>query len=133
MISDYPHYYKIYCDDTSHPTIYACRNSQNGRFRITKKEGDYTLYGPNYIGSLKVNFWGTGFDIFDYGVDHEFEEDMIPEGFIFKPKSYGRIQYETNILAEVPRAFRFKFNNPELDDEESTLKNVKPVYNDERG
>ena len=133
VISDYPHFYKIYSDDTSHPLLFAWRNNVNGRFRLSKWEGDYTLYGPNYLGSLKASFWGTGFDVIDYGLDFEFEEDIIPEGFITKPKQYGKIQYETNILAEVPRAFKFIFSNPELNDEETTLKNVKPIYNEERG
>ena len=133
MISNYPHYYKIECDDPSHPLIYACRNSVNGRFRLSSNEDDYTLYGPHYLGSLKANFWGTGFDLFDYGLDHEFEDDMIPDGFITKPRIYGKIQYETNILAEVPRAFRFTFENPEINNSETTLKNVKPLWNDDRG
>jgi len=133
MISDYPHYYKIVSEDKSHPVIFATRNSINGRFRISKLEGDYTLYGPNYLGMLKANFWGTGFDLIDYGIEFEFEEGIIPEGFLTKPKPYGKIQYETNILAEVPRAFKFTFENPERDYESTTLQNVKPVFNAERG
>jgi hypothetical protein len=132
VISDHPHYYKLVCDDLSHPTVYAIRKSVNSNFYISKSEDDYRKYGPNYLGIVKANFWGTGFDLFDYGIDVEFEEGMIPEGFLHKPKSYGRIQYQTNILAEVPRAFKFIFNNPENQDEETTLENVKPVFNDER-
>jgi hypothetical protein len=133
MISNYPHFYKIQSEDPTHPLVYACRNSVNGRFRLSSCEGDYTLYGPHYIGSLKANFWGTGFDIIDYGMDLDVEEGVIPEGFITTPKMYGKIQYETNILAEVPRAFKFIFDNPDDSYAETTLKNVKPIFNDERG
>ena len=49
------------------------------------------------------------------------------------PKEYGKIQYETNILAEVPRAFKFVFNNPDLNNEETILENVKPKWYEDRG
>ena len=133
MISDYPHFYEIHWDDVTHPTVYATRESVNGKFIISSKKGEYTRYGPYYLGVLKANFWGTGFDLFDYGIDVKLEEDIIPEGFLSKPKSYGKIQYETNILAEVPRAFKFLFNNPENNNEETTLENVKPQWHEERG
>jgi len=69
----------------------------------------------------------------DYGIDVDMDDDLIPEGFLQKPKSYGKIQYQTNILAEVPRAFKFVFNNPENDNQVTTLENMKPVYHDDRG
>lgn len=100
---------------------------------IFKSNEDYIKYGPSYLGVVKANFWGTGFDLFDHGIDVKLEEGLIPEGFLTSPKNFGKIKYETNILAEVPRAFKFSFPNPENDFEESTLENVKPVYNDDRG
>lgn len=97
------------------------------------EENDFTEFGPNYLGVLKANFWGTGFDLFDYGTDLKLDYDTIPEGFIKTVKGYGKIQYETNILAEVPRAFKFMFPNPENDFDETVLENVKPEYNEQRG
>ena len=114
-------------------SFFGKRASLNSEFLISKKEGDFIPYGPNYLGVLKNNFWGTGFDLFDYGIDLNVEEGIIPEGFINKPKNYGKIKYETNILAEVPRAFKFYFPNPENDDEETVLENVKPKYYADRG
>ncbi|CAI2374044.1 unnamed protein product [Moneuplotes crassus] len=133
VLSDYPHYYEIHCEDPTHQSLYAMRGSVNGKFIISNKSGEFTRYGPHYIGVLKANFWGTGFDLFDYGIDLELEEDLVPEGFLSKPKQYGKIQYETNILAEVPRAFKFLFDNPENDNEETTLENVKPKWYEDRG
>lgn len=133
VLSDYPHFYEIHSEDTSHPNLFATRESGNGKFIISNKKGDYTRYGPHYLGVLKANFWGTGFDLFDYGIDLKLEEDLIPEGFLSRPKQYGKIQYETNILAEVPRAFKFLFDNPENNHQESVLENVKPKWYEDRG
>lgn len=46
--------------------------------------------------------------------------------------NYGKIKYETNFLAEVPRAFKFTFPDPEAEGEEITLQNVKPQFNKDR-
>jgi hypothetical protein len=132
-MSDYPHFYELHCDDINHPTLYGMRGSISGQFIISMDKDDFTEFGPSYLGVLKANFWGTGFDLFDYGVDLKIDDDIIPEGFINSPRNYGKIQYETNILAEVPRAFKFMFPNPENDFEESVLENVKPEYNEQRG
>lgn len=133
VISDYPHYYELICDDPTHPKLFAMRSSGSSEFVISKSKEDYLKYGPNYLGVVKANFWGTGFDLFDYGVDVKLEDGLIPEGFLTPPKNYGKIKYETNILAEVPRAFKFTFQNPENDYDDTTLENVKPIYNNERG
>lgn len=109
------------------------RYSVNGEFIISKSDKDFAKYGPNYLGILKGNFWGTGFDLLDYGIDLDIDDGIIPEGFLNPPKNYGKIKYETNILAEVPRAFKFSFANPDNNFEETTLENVKPVYHEDRG
>ncbi len=62
------------------------RESENGKFIISCKENDYIRYGPNYLGVLKAGFWGTGFDLFNYGIKLELEEDLVPEGFLSQPK-----------------------------------------------
>lgn len=120
-------------DDPNHPVIYAIRKSENSDFVLSKLEDDFTKYGPNYLGKIQANFWGTGFDLINYGIDVELDEGIIPEGFLHKPNNYGKIKYQTNILAEVPRAFKFSFPDPENDHEETTLENLKPEYNEDRG
>ena len=62
--------------------------------------------------------WGYNFV---KNVDHFFRK-------IYPPYHGGMgVYFQSN------RAFKFTFPNPEMDDEEITLQNVKPVYNKERG
>ena len=86
MMSDYPHLYKITWEDPNHPVIHGIRKSENSEFILSKSNDDFTKYGPNYLGILQANFWGTGFDLLDYGVDIELDDGVIPEGFLNKPK-----------------------------------------------
>lgn len=86
LISNYPHYYSIHCDDMNHPKIFAIRKSENSEFVISRSMNDFSKYTPSFLGVLKANFWGTGFDLFDYGIDLKIEEGLIPDGFINQPK-----------------------------------------------
>ena len=86
LISDYPHYYSIHWDDVNHPKIFAIRKSVNSEFILSRSMKDFLKYTPSYLGVLTANFWGTGFDLFDYGIDIKIEEGLIPHGFVNKPK-----------------------------------------------
>ena len=68
IISNYPCKYWMECEDPSHPKIYAIRMSENSEFIITNDKDDYTKYGPHHLATLTANFWGTGFDLLDSGL-----------------------------------------------------------------
>lgn len=59
-------------------------------------------------------------------------DGAVPDGFFPFPSSYGKIKYDTNIMAEIPRAFKFEFENPEERGTLLTLANNPPVWNDTR-
>ena len=107
-------YFDIKCEDPTHPNLFAYREGENSEFVINSKDGSYEKYNKEYLGTVTTNFWGTGFDIWDYGIrlsDKEklFVEEYIVDGFMKLAKNYGRIVYDTNFLAEVPRSFKFHF------------------------
>lgn len=105
-ISDYPHHYKIHSDDPTHPLLYAERKSENSNFVIASNPNKFELHGKYYISQIQANFWGTGFDLLNYGIDYENipslkpEISFIPEGIFAKFEKAGEIKYETNIMAE---------------------------------
>ena len=61
--------------------MFACRNSENSEFIISKKQNDFTTYGTNYLGVLRPNFAGTWFELYDYGLDVKHLNDL-PKGFL---------------------------------------------------
>ena len=70
VFSDYPHFYKMAQEGKeSTPDLFAERQTENGEFVISSKQGDFTLYGQNYVGILKPNFLGTQFELFNHGFE----------------------------------------------------------------
>ena len=103
--SDYPHYYHMILENDTNLNLYAIRESENSNFIISCNKNDYTKYGPNYVGEVVANFWGTGFTVYDNG----YEESMkgyIPNSIMNIRKNFGNISYETNIMGECPRFFK---------------------------
>ena len=60
-------HFSIKSENPVHPNIFATRPSDNSEFIISKSER-FEKYSKDYLGTLTTNFWGTGFDIWDYGV-----------------------------------------------------------------
>ena len=79
--SDYPHFYTFSSEQKESLSLYAKRETENGDFIVSMEEGDYTKFGQNYVAEVKANFWGTGFDVYNYGVDENLLTDL-PVGFL---------------------------------------------------
>ena len=58
-------------------------------------------------------------------------DGLVPEGFFPDRTSHGKIKYDTNIMAEVPRSFRFEFFS-ELESRPVLLKNNPPRWEETR-
>jgi len=39
------------------------------------------MYGSNFLGVLRPNFAGTWFELYDYGLEHKYLNDL-PKGFL---------------------------------------------------
>lgn len=69
VFSDYPHFFELRREGSQKPFLFAVRHSENSEFILSKREGDFTMYGMNFMGILKPNFAGTWFELYDYGFD----------------------------------------------------------------
>lgn len=81
VFSDYPHFFELRREGTLKPLLFATRQSENSEFILSKQDGDFTMYGTNYMGSLKPNFAGTWFELYDYGFDPK-QMEHLPKGFL---------------------------------------------------
>lgn len=81
VFSDYPHFYELTKEGSTDILMYACRESENGEFIISRSKGVYCKYGSNYLGYLKPNMLGTRFELFDYGLDPNSMKEL-PKGFL---------------------------------------------------
>ena len=87
VLSDYPHFFSLTKEgSTTGPFIYACRHSENGEFTISTQEGVFCQFGPNFLGTLRVNLLGTRFELVNHGMDpkqmRELPKDFIPAQMI---------------------------------------------------
>ena len=115
LFSDYPHYYRIEKEGKKEPYLFALRESENGNFILSRTANVFCSYGPNFIGNLEANMLGTGFKLYDWGVESEKELVGLPKGFLSVRRHITTIEYDSNFFAEKPRAFRVHFidyNNP---------------------
>lgn len=81
FVSDYPHYYQLKLEGKPKSVMFAVRTSENSEFIVSRQDGDFTMYGKNFIGVLKPNFAGTWFELYDYGLDQKQMADL-PKGFL---------------------------------------------------
>lgn len=123
-VFDYPHVYQMSLENDKEITLFAQRASENSSFIISSDLNDFTKHGPNYIGEIKVNFWGTSFTVCDYGYDSQIN---CPKLISSEKNTLGTITYETNIMGEEPRNFKIDILNDEGVNE--CLENVKPTWN----
>jgi hypothetical protein len=61
--------------------MFAIRYSENSEFIISRKSGDFTMFGKHYIGVLKPNFAGTWFELYDFGFEPK-QMGELPKGFL---------------------------------------------------
>lgn len=74
-------------EDPSHPVLYGFWETENSDFIVSMKENSFEWFSKDYLGLLTANFWGTGFDLYDYGLklneqEQKFCEEFLPAGFI---------------------------------------------------
>lgn len=50
--------------------------TENGEFIISSKQGDFTLYGQNFVGLLRPNFLGTSFELFNNGFEEVIHKQL---------------------------------------------------------
>lgn len=75
FVTDYPHYYEMKREGNKTPVLFAVRYAENSEFIFSRQEGDFTMYGKNYVGVLKPNFAGTWFELYDFGYDAQKESN----------------------------------------------------------
>ncbi len=135
LTDDYPHYYKIVLENDPQLELHAMRESENSSFTISKSavsiffllQDDFTKYGINYVGEIVPNFWGTNFEIYDFGLEKSLYEKSCKE--ITKLREMiGVIKYETNIMGECPRYFSVDVYNQ---NKVYKFDNLKPEWNQE--
>ena len=83
--------------------LYAIRESENANFIISTDMKNFTKNGPNYLGEVVCNFWGTNFEVYSYGLDDI--NNNIPSVLVNKKTLLGTIKYETNLMGDCPRQF----------------------------
>jgi hypothetical protein len=81
LLSDYPHFYELKREGKQLSVLYATRSSENSEFIISRKAGDFTIFGKNFVGVLKPNFAGTWFELYDFGFEPKQMTDL-PKGFL---------------------------------------------------
>ena len=84
--------------------------TENGEFIISSKQGDFTMYGQNFVGLLRPNFLGTSFELFNNGFE-EVIAKQLPENFLPVRLKVATIEYDSNFFAEKPRSFRVSFHD----------------------
>lgn len=81
----YPHFYNLRKEQNTETTLQGVRISEHGNFfMFTQAAEKHTVYGETYIGCVETNYWGTGFEIFDCGLDESSLAKL--------PKNFGRIR-----------------------------------------
>jgi hypothetical protein len=53
-------------------------NKNNYFIQHFLKKDDFNKFGCNFIGEIEVNFWGTNFEIYDYGYNDKIYEKVSP-------------------------------------------------------
>ena len=109
--------------------------TENGEFIISSKQGDFTLYGQNFVGLLRPNFLGTSFELFNNGFE-EVIAKQLPDNFLPARLKVATIEYDSNFFAEKPRSFRVSFHDFMRNDSETIthkFENMQPRYNEARG
>jgi hypothetical protein len=114
--------------------MFAVRNSENSEFIISKKQNDFSMYGTNFLGFLRPNFAGTWFELYDYGLEQRYLNDL-PKGFLPRQRHVQTIEYDSNFFAEKPRSFRITLydlspKNIGLDTISQKFENLPPKYNE---
>ena len=79
----------------------------------------------NFIAEVVSNFWGTHFEIYDFGYEKNLY-DKIPKSVGTLREKMGEISYETNIMGECPRYFKIDLLQ---DSSPHRLVNLKPEWN----
>jgi hypothetical protein len=69
LMDDYPHYYQLVLENDPTMTLYAIRSSENANFILSRSIDDFDKFGVNYVAEIIPNFWGTYFDVYDYGYE----------------------------------------------------------------
>jgi len=126
--SEYPHYFILKQEADSKVILHAKRESQNGDFIISTKENDFFVNGENFVAVIKPNFWGTRFEVFDFGL-----EEKLAKAYPFakKQEKSAYIGYDTNIMAECPRSFEIDMFDSKTN-KKIHLNNVTPKFNSQR-
>ena len=109
--------------------------TENGEFIISSKQGDFTLYGQNFVGVLRPNFLGTSFELFNNGFEDVIAK-QLPENLLPARLKVATIEYDSNFFAEKPRSFRVSFHDFMRNDSETIthkFENMQPRYNEARG
>lgn len=137
LMSDYPHFYELKREGKQDSVLFAVRHSENSEFVISRKGGDFTVFGKHFIGILKPNFAGTWFELYDYGLEPKQMTDL-PKGFLPRQRHVQTIDYDSNFFAEKPRAFRITLFDLSLkhagsDRVAHKFENLPPKYNEQRG
>lgn len=105
MDDTYPHYFKLQDEAEGKTFLFAFQQSAHSEILIFEKEQvQYLRYSEDYIGCVERNFWGTVFQVYDYGYPKEAAR-VFPKYFGEERKEIVTIQYQTNIMASVPRKF----------------------------
>lgn len=126
IMHDYPHYYQLSLENDSNINLYAIRESENSNFIISSDINDFSKYGMNYLGEIEPNFWGTQFDVYDYGFDQVIYNQSC-KCLMKERQCVGKISYQTNIMGECPRFFSIETYSGGVT---YKLENIKPEWSD---
>ena len=120
LTTTYPHIFELTLENEPSFILYALQESENSKFTLSLSASDFTLFGPNYVGLVDVNYWGTTFTVYDRGYDEKTAEKFGLTTFRRRRK-VAEIVYANNILGDSPREFTVKLG-------ERTLSNIKPKW-----
>lgn len=73
-LDDYPHYYQLLLENDPNIVLFALRVSENSNFIISRSYDDFSKYGMNFVAEIVPNFWGTHFDVYDFGYEKSLYE-----------------------------------------------------------
>jgi hypothetical protein len=68
-LDDYPHYFQLLLENDPNIVLFAIRQSENSNFIISRSYDDFSKYGINFVAEIVPNFWGTFFDVYDFGFE----------------------------------------------------------------
>ena len=130
---DYPHYYTLILENEKDFKLYAIKEKENTNFIISLNQYEYIKYSYNYIGEIEINFWGTGFTVYDCGYNESFLNDKNKLKFLPLRKKLCYIKYDLNIFGAIPRNFYidiYKTNEENNNNNTIHLINLKPYWNE---